>query len=214
MAARQSRAWEWGRNAFFLGERLCLGGRGPQAPRERVRVKKQLPGSRKGTEASPGRQQPRLLTQAGPLFLTLLGLSDDFEVFVMMTILYLVGGFFLVFMLLQYSMVLKMKLNRGKTVPQLRGQLGKKIKRGDRLLLYFFSPGCRACKPMTPVIDELKKKSERVFSINISQDMETAKAFGVMGTPATLVVEGGKIAEFLVGAQRPERLRDLLGLSA
>lgn len=130
----------------------------------------------------------------------------------MMTVVYIVVGFFAAFMLLQYSMVFRMKRNKGKTIPKLPGKLGKQIKRGDRLLLYFFSPGCRACKPMTPVINEMKKKSERVIAIDISRDMETARAFGVMGTPATLLVEKSIIAEFLVGVQREEKLYGLLGM--
>ncbi len=130
----------------------------------------------------------------------------------MMTAVYIVVGFLAAFMLLQYSLIFSMKRNKGKTVPKLPGKLGKQIKRGDRLLLYFFSQGCRACKPMTPVINEMKKKSERVISIDLAQDMETARIFGVKGTPATLLIEQGKIAEFLVGAQRPEKLYKLIGL--
>ena len=132
----------------------------------------------------------------------------------MMFVVYFVVGLFAAFMLLQYSIIFNMKRNKGKTIPKLPGKLGKQIKRGDRLLLYFFSPGCRACKPMTPLIAEMRKKSERVISVDISQDAETARVFGVKGTPATLIVEDGKIAEFLVGAQRAEKLNGLLGLHA
>ena len=130
----------------------------------------------------------------------------------MMTVVYIVLGFLAAFMLLQYALIFSMKRNKGKTVPKLPGKLGKQIKRGDRLLLYFFSPGCRACKPMTPIIKQMRTKSERVISIDMSKDAETPRAFGVKGTPATLIVDKGVIAEFLVGAQRPEKLYDLLGL--
>jgi thioredoxin 1 len=40
--------------------------------------------------------------------------------------------------------------------------------------------------------------------------MATARKFGVMGTPSTVLVREGKIAEFLVGPQSRERIGELL----
>ena len=127
-----------------------------------------------------------------------------------MIILYIIGGVVILFLLLQFSMVFRMRLQKGKPAPSLSGRAGRAVQSGQKSLFYFYSPTCRACRQMTPVIDELAKKDKRIFKIDVSKDLATAKKFGVMGTPSTVLVEAGKIAEFLVGAQPRERLLALL----
>ncbi|OQY34960.1 MAG: thiol reductase thioredoxin [Spirochaetaceae bacterium 4572_59] len=103
----------------------------------------------------------------------------------------------------QYFMVLKMKLKKGKPAPALSGTYGKALKGGKSVLFYFYSPNCGACRTMTPLVGKYTKNNPRCFKVDISKDMNTARAFGVMGTPSTVVVEGGKIKEFVVGP-KPE----------
>ena len=56
----------------------------------------------------------------------------------------------------------------------------------------------------------MKKESGNVFSVNLAKDMQTARAFGVMGTPATVIVEEGRIRKFILGARTERYLRDLI----
>ncbi len=126
------------------------------------------------------------------------------------TVLYIVIGIVALFVGLQLFMVLKMKFKKGKNAPSLDGKAGHMVENGDKLLFYFYSPGCRTCKPMTPFIKNMAKRDKKVFPVDISQDMSTAQKFGVMGTPSTVVVETGKIVEFLVGFQSEDRVRGLL----
>ena len=128
----------------------------------------------------------------------------------MMVVVYIVLGILGFFVSLQLFMVLKMKLRKGKSAPELTGKSGKAINSGKKVLFYFHSPQCRACKPMTPTVEKLSKKNKDVFVINILHDMETAKGFGVMGTPATVLVDGGKIKEFVIGVKTEEYLLNLL----
>ncbi|ADK82657.1 thioredoxin family protein [Sediminispirochaeta smaragdinae] len=116
-------------------------------------------------------------------------------------------GFFFV---LQYGMVLKMRMKKGKPAPELSGKYDRALKNGGAALFYFYSDGCGACKPMTPLFDEFSSTRKNVFKVNISNDMATARKFGVMGTPSTVLVRDGKIAEFLVGPQPRERIEALL----
>ncbi|NOY58306.1 MAG: thioredoxin family protein [Calditrichaeota bacterium] len=130
-----------------------------------------------------------------------------------MIVLYIVGGLVVLFLLFQYSMVFKMRLQKGKPAPTLSGKAGRAIQEGKGVLFYFYSPGCRACKQMTPTIEKLSKNHKSIVKIDISLDMTTAKKFGVMGTPATVLVQAGKIVEFLVGPQTEDKLLALLGKS-
>ncbi|MDF1563181.1 MAG: thioredoxin family protein [Deltaproteobacteria bacterium] len=127
-----------------------------------------------------------------------------------MSFVYVALGVVALFFGLQIFLVLKMRAAKGKPAPALPGKLGERIAKGERLLFYFYSPTCGACRAMTPVVQRMGKASSRVQAIDISQDMETARAFGIMGTPATLVVDGGTVTELLIGAQPQSRLEALL----
>lgn len=63
---------------------------------------------------------------------------------------------------------------------------------------------------MTPVVDKLRKENKNVFKINLARQMDMARAFGVMGTPATVLVKNSKIDTYVLGAKTEAYLRGLL----
>ncbi len=128
----------------------------------------------------------------------------------MLFIVYVLIGVFIAFMGMQYLMVLRSRRNKGKRVEQVGGKLGKMISAGGRAMVYFYSPSCRACRYQTPVIDRLISDGRSVYKIDISRDMSTARKFGVMATPTTVVLQGNQIVEFLVGAKTEQKLREIL----
>ena len=103
------------------------------------------------------------------------------------------------------------KMKKGKTIPPFTGEISRKIQSGDKLLLYFYSPSCGACKAMTPVIDNMRAKNKNVYKINLAKesDRKIGQVFGVMGTPATVVVEHSKIDQFILGAKSKSFLTSL-----
>jgi thioredoxin 1 len=108
------------------------------------------------------------------------------------------------------SVVLRAKFKKGKVVNDIGGKIGEAIKRGERVMLYFYSPTCSACKVQTPIIDNLINLANgrtKIFKIDVSRDVDTALKFGVMGTPSIVVVEDGKIKEFFVGVKSENILR-------
>jgi thioredoxin 1 len=108
------------------------------------------------------------------------------------------------------SVVLRAKFKKGKVVNDIRGKIGEAIKRGERVMLYFYSPTCSACKVQTPIIDNLINLANgrtKIFKIDVSRDVDTVLKFGVMGTPSIVVVEDGKIKEFFVGVKSENILR-------
>lgn len=110
----------------------------------------------------------------------------------------------------QVFMIRKMQGQRGKPAPALEGKAGKAIARGKASLFYFYSPQCGACRPMTPVVKSMAKKQSSVFPVDISRDMATARKFGVMATPTTILVKDGTVAEVLIGPQPESVLRGLV----
>jgi len=117
-------------------------------------------------------------------------------------------GFFVFLRLLTW---LSGRMKQGKTVQPFSGEISRRIQSGEKLLLYFYSPSCGACKSMTPVIDEMRKNKNNVYKINLAKENERkiGQIFGVMGTPATVVIEDSKIAQFVLGARSKNFLTSL-----
>jgi len=126
------------------------------------------------------------------------------------TIVYIFIGFVIVFFLFQYLMVFKSRLKRGKPAPEISGNFKDAMRNNEKVLFYFFSPSCGACRTMTPIIKEYEQKNKNYFSIDLSKDFETARKFGVMATPSTVVVEKGTIKEFLLGPQSKVKLETIM----
>lgn len=87
----------------------------------------------------------------------------------------------------------------GKPVPPLPGAVGERITRSPHALVYFFSPMCGACRAITPRMKGLEKGGADVFTIDVSQTVEIARALGIMATPSTVEVAEGKIVGFHIG---------------
>jgi len=125
-----------------------------------------------------------------------------------MILLYILAGIVIFFALMNLSIVFRAKFRKGKPVPELGGKIGEAIKRGEKVMLYFYSPTCSACKVQTPIIDKLINSSDgrtKIFKIDVSRDVNIALKLGVMGTPSTVIIDGGKIKEFFVGV-KPEKI--------
>jgi thiol-disulfide isomerase/thioredoxin len=110
-----------------------------------------------------------------------------------------VGGFVALVVGMQVMVRLQARRQTGKDAPRLAGPLGKHIARGRRALVYFYSPGCAACRPVTPKLKELSKKNEGVYVVDVSSDLDTARALKIMATPSFVEIDAGKIVGFHVG---------------
>ncbi len=130
--------------------------------------------------------------------------------FVMTTALYVVGGVLLLFFGMQFFVIWKSKRSKGKKIEGLKGQIGKSVANSGRVLAYFYSPSCAACRTQTPVVEKLQSEFSNVFKVNVADDLDTARAFGVMATPTTAIVNGGIVEELLIGAKTEKELRSYL----
>ncbi len=127
-----------------------------------------------------------------------------------MIAVYIIGGIFLAFILLQFFLRHRMKRMKGQPVPEVSGETGRALKGKEPVLIYFYSPACGACRQMTPVVEDMASRNFNVFLVNVAEDMETAMKFGVMGTPTTVLAEEGVIREIVIGPRQREELYSLL----
>ncbi len=122
----------------------------------------------------------------------------------------LVGAFLVLIFGMRLVLVLRIRKSKGKPAPQLSGKPGRVVRKRPAALFYFYSPSCGACRTMTPVVKQMSKSLDTVFPVDISRDMETARKFGVMATPTTVLVKKGLVDEILIGPQSEGTLRGLL----
>ncbi len=132
----------------------------------------------------------------------------------MTTILYVAGalvvGLFVLMVGMRVLMNVKASRMRGAAVPPLPGKAGKHVKAGKSGLLYFYSPACGACRTMTPIIKKLSESREGVFAVDISRDMATAQALGVMATPTMVTVRKGHVDQVVIGPRPPATIESLI----
>ncbi len=110
----------------------------------------------------------------------------------------------------QIMIIIKARRNKGKRVEGFPGQIGRKIGQGEGVLLYFFSPSCRACKAQTPIFQRVKKQYKNAFAVDVSRDGEIARKFNIMGTPSLVWIKDKTIQEFWVGLRQEEQLLKLI----
>ncbi len=119
-------------------------------------------------------------------------------------------GFMLVFVLFQMLPLLRARLMRGKPVPDLAGLIDPRLLGEERLLFYFSSPRCIMCRSMTPIIERLAAQHDNIVKVDVSETLELANKFGVMGVPTLVLVRAGKVDRMLMGAKSEKQVRALL----
>lgn len=116
------------------------------------------------------------------------------------TILLVAAGLFLALVVgLQLLVRIRARALQGKPLPPVPGAIGKRLASADRGLVYFMSPQCGACRRWTPKLTELSRQGRNVFVIDVTQNLEVARALGVMATPSTIEVEQGRVVGYHVG---------------
>lgn len=125
-------------------------------------------------------------------------------------VLIIVVSIVLLFIVLQFLMIRKSKSQKGKLIENVDGVIGEAVDKHQNLLIYFWGPGCAACKPQTKIIENLKQSYDNILSFDISKDISRARKLGIMATPTILVIKNKVIEEVLIGVQKRERLIESL----
>lgn len=114
------------------------------------------------------------------------------------------------FLIWQLIPFIKAREMQGVLSPDLSDVLNEGQAKAKRLLIYFWSPSCGMCRSVTPVIDKLMQSRDDVLKINVSENLDVARRFKIMGTPTMVLINEGKIDKVIIGAKSEKSINTLL----
>lgn len=80
------------------------------------------------------------------------------------------------------------------------------------VLLDFWASWCGPCRMVLPVVEEIaaERMDIKVGKINVDEEPELARRFGVMSIPTLMVVKEGKVVNKATGARPKSQILALL----
>lgn len=81
-----------------------------------------------------------------------------------------------------------------------------------KTVYYFTADWCNPCKRVRPIVEDLNREqtNARFQIIDVDDNFELAKTFGVSSIPTFILLDEGKEVNRATGAQTREQLEDFI----
>ncbi|OGT19748.1 MAG: hypothetical protein A2V90_00175 [Gammaproteobacteria bacterium RBG_16_57_12] len=97
----------------------------------------------------------------------------------------------------------------GRLAPELGDFLSPEIARRERVVLYFFDPGCTVCRSLRDAVASLAGRYPNMILVDVTRQPQLARRFAVTVVPVFVLIKKGMVCKVLVGQQAPGRLESL-----
>ncbi len=87
------------------------------------------------------------------------------------------------------------------------------LKSETPVLLDFWAEWCGPCKSIGPALDELATEYAgrlRIVKVNIDENQQTPRNYGVRGIPTLMVIKNGKVEATQIGAVSKGQLAQMI----